>query len=184
MAIGGFAFQKNSVKTVTSTQLGTNVQTIVSVSSITVAELTRTVSVQYTTTQVETVASVDTEVSQLENEIHLYDIQYLLQNQEINIPAGGLWSSDQFYSNETGYIVVAVTSSTSSNTLVNCHWVDSLVSESMSYNQTVNVGEDGVAHFPFVGSPPGSSAPDGIQINLSNKQNSAMTAEVNVLLVY
>jgi hypothetical protein len=182
LAIGGFAFGRNYTKTVISTEVGTSVQTIVSIS--TVAELTQTVSVLYTTTEVETVTSFDPEVAQLENEIHLYDIQYLLQNEEINLPAGGVWSSGQFFSNETGYIVVAVASSTSPETLVNCHWVDFLVGESMSYNQTVNVGENGVAHFPFIGSPPGSSSADGIQINLSNKQNSSMTAEINVLLVY
>jgi len=125
--IGGYTFPKNSPKTITSTQTGTSVQTFVSFSPTTLTQLmfnstttfTQTVNNRYTTTEFEIVNSADiSEVSQLENEIHLYDIQYLIQNQEINIPAGGVWSSNPFYSNETGYIVAGVSASTSHNTLV------------------------------------------------------------------
>jgi hypothetical protein len=175
-------------------QISTSIQTVVSLNPITTTELvfnstattTQTVNLRYTTTGFEAINSADeSEILQLENEIHLYDIQYLIQNQEINVSAGGVWSSAPLSSNETGYIVVGVSASTSHNTLVNCYWSDSFVNnQDLAYNETVDVGSNGLAHFPFVGFAPGSSGPNSILINFSNGQNSSMSADVNVILVY
>jgi hypothetical protein len=141
---------------------------------------------RYTTTQFEVANSADAnEILQLENEIHLYDIQYLIQDQQIRLAPGGIWSFSPISSNETGYIVAAVSASTSHNTLINCYWADNFVnSQDIAFNETVNVGNNGVAHFPFVGFAPGSSGPNSIRINFLNGGNSSMTADVNVLLVY
>jgi hypothetical protein len=193
-ALGGLVFQKSIASTITSTQVETSLQTLVSLNPVTTtlllfnstATVTQTVNLQSTTTEFEAAGSADSsEILQLENEIHLYDIQYLIQNEQVYVPAGGNWSSTPLYSNETGYIVVGVSASTSSHTLVNCFWSDNFVNnEALAYNETVDLGSNGVAHFPFVGFAPGSSGPNSIQIHLLSRENSPMSADLNVILVY